>query len=856
MPRTLGSMMLRPGLRHLGSTRGDAKATFLPFVFATSDTALIEVTGGALRVWVDDAPITRPAVATAIINGSFDTDLTGWVGADQPGATSAWGAGGLLSLLGSGFNAAIRRQQVAVATADRGVEHGLRVVIERGEVTLKVGSATGGDDYLSTTLGIGTHSLAFTPTADFHVELSAKTTYATLSTSVSVDVAGAMEIPAPWAETDLGLLRYDQSADVIYLACKGYQPRKIERRGKRSWSLVLYQPDDGPFNRVNLSTTNLTPSALAGDITLTASAPVFKPSNVGSLFRITSVGQQVGGALTGASQFSNEIRVTGTDDQRKFNISITGTWAGTLTLQRSVSEPGAWLDVNTYTANTTVDYDDGLDNQTIYYRLGFDSGDFTSGTATVSLKYSSGGLTGVVRLTAVASETSASAIVLKPLGGTTGSTDWSEGLFSERRGWPSAVALAQGRLWMAGKNRIVASVSDAYESFDPDTEGDSGPINRSIGQGPVDDINWIISLQRIMLGTASAEVSIKSSSFDEPITPTVFSLSFPSTQGSGQVAPVKVDSTGLFVNRSGTRIMELTYNEGTYDYATGNKTVLVPEIGEPGVLKLTVQRMPDTRIHAIRADGTVAVLVTDTAEEVFCWIEVETDGAIEDAATLPGQGEDAVYYLVRRTVNGQTRRYLERWARESDCQGGDWNLQADAFRTVENAIPDDTISGLDHLEGSAVVVWADGRDFSADDPDTGDQSTYTVSSGQITLEEPVSRAVVGLPYRARFKSTKLAYAAQGGTALGRRKRVNQIGLILSNTHALGIKYGPDFDVLDDMPLMEQGEAVGANEIHTHYDLDLMEFAGDWNTDSRLCLEAKAPRPCTVLAAILDITTNA
>jgi hypothetical protein len=401
----------------------------------------------------------------------------------------------------------------------------------------------------------------------------------------------------------------------------------------------------------------------------------------------------------------------------------------------------------------------------------------------------------------------------------------------------------------------VASVSDAYEGFDPDTEGDSGPINRTIGQGPVDDINWIISLQRIMLGTASAEVSIKSSSLDEPITPTVFSLSFPSTQGSGEVGPVKMDSVGLFVHRGGSRIMQLIYDDAAYDYRTGDKTILTPELGEAGFIHLACQRQPDTRIHAIRADGTAAVLVNEPFEDVSCWIEVETEGFIENAVVLPGAEEDAVYYLVRRIVNGQTRRYLERWAKESECRGSTLNRQADAFVLIQRTPgnPADTISGLGHLEGKQVVVWADGRDFSTDDAN-GTQSTYTVSSGQITLEEPVTNAVIGLPYRARFKSVKLGFG-EGGGGMNRRKKINQLGFVLANTHALGIKYGPDFDTMDDLPLMEQGAAVGADTIHDHYSLDMMEFPGDWNTDSRLCLEARAPRPCTVLAAIVDLTAN-
>src|SRR5690348_3298668 len=59
LPRSLGPMSLRPGLEYIDSTRGDAQAKHIPFVFSSSDTAIIEVTAGVLRVRVDETVIAR-----------------------------------------------------------------------------------------------------------------------------------------------------------------------------------------------------------------------------------------------------------------------------------------------------------------------------------------------------------------------------------------------------------------------------------------------------------------------------------------------------------------------------------------------------------------------------------------------------------------------------------------------------------------------------------------------------------------------------------------------------------------------------------------------------------------------------
>ncbi len=83
------------------------------------------------------------------------------------------------------------------------------------------------------------------------------------------------------------------------------------------------------------------------------------------------------------------------------------------------------------------------------------------------------------------------------------------------------------------------------------------------------------------------------------------------------------------------------------------------------------------------------------------------------------------------------------------------------------------------------------------------QQTYTVTGGQITLGVQVEDAVVGLYYRARYKSSKLAYAAQAGTALTRQKIINSLGIIGQYIHYQGLRYGQSFDFMDSLPLTEK-----------------------------------------------------
>lgn len=922
MPRSLGSMMLRPGLEYISSTRGNLTALHIPFIFSSSDTAIIELTNNTMRVLVDETVISRGSVSTVVTNDSFGTDLAGWTDADEAGGASAWVTGGYMGLTGDGINVALRTQEVTVAAGDQGDEHALRITVARGPIRIRVGSTTGDDDYIAESeLRTGTYSLAFTPTGNFHIWLFSSKKSQKLISSCAVETSGEMQLTTTWGTDDLDLVRWDQSGDVVFAACQGQIQRRIERYGTRSWGIANYTSDNGPFRIINTSSKTITPSALSGNITLTASFKLFNADHVGALYRITSIGQNVALTGTGDNQWSDPIQVTGVGGSRAFLVTISGTWTTTVTLQRSIGAIGSWEDSGTaFTSNVTnQEVNDGLDNQIIFYRIGFSTG-WDSGSAVIGISYSSGSITGTARVTAYTSATVVSAEVLTSFGALSASVLWSEGAWSDYRGYPSAVAFHEGRLWWSGKDKIWGSVSDGFEDFNDETEGDSAPISRSLGSGPVDRINWLLPLQRLVIGTDMAERVARSSSLDEPLTTTNFNLKTPSTRGSTAVAPIKVDIAGMFV-RNG-RLFQLSYQGGDVDFTSEDLTVIAPEVGESGFVRIAVQRYPDTRIHCVRTDGTVAVLVYDVAEEIRCWVLVETDGIVEGVFVIPGgegSAEDKVYYVVKRTIDGNTVRYLEKWALESECMGDYSSKLADSFVVTDNwiypgytltpsattgtitlttsgaywssgyvgqvvringgratiteytsttvvtatvtttltsitpAVTTDwshaalatTMTGLSHLEGETVVVWADGIDI----------GTKVVSSGTITLATGAIDIMAGLAYTAQYKSTKLAYAAALGTALTQVKRVNSIGVIMKDTHALGLQYGPDFDNLDDMPLIEDGALVGANTIHSEYDKGMFEFPGDYDTDSRLCLQAAAPRPCTLLACVIEIKTS-
>lgn len=858
IPKVLGSMSLRPGFGLKGTPNGNNRCVQIPFVFESpDDTALLELTDSTLRIRVADQLITRVAVSAVVTNGDF-ASFVGWTD-DSDAGGFAGVLGGQLDLYTTTSGAGRCYQFVGLGAGDSGKTHALRIVVPRGPVTLRVGSTNGADDYVTeTSLRTGTNSIAFVPTTGFYIEFSSYSQSIKMVDSCQIEAAGVLELPTPWTEALLPLVRWDQEADVIFTACDTISQYRIERRDNGSWSVVEYFPTDGPFRVANITKITLQPGGQTGNIVVAASGPLFRSTHVGALFKITSTGQSVAANLAGPDQYTNAVQITGVGvAARQLTINITGTWVGKLTLQQSLDSGLSWTPAgHTFTTNTTnFLFNDGFDNQIIQYRIGFIGGDYTSGTAMVSLSNPGGGITGVVRVTAFTDTKHVFADVITPLGGVNATLFWSEGEWSLYRGFPSAVGLYEGRLWWAGRGKIWGSVSDGFESFNEDIEGDSGTIARNIGRGPVDKINWLLPIQRLIVGSQAAEISTRSSSIDEILTPTNSNMKPASTRGSDPVPAVIVDTDGFYVHRSGRKLMRISPSDAYLDYASSDASIFIPEILVEKIVRIAVQRLPETRIHCVLTDGSVALLVFDDLENVQAWVTVQSTGDIEDVAVLPGDDEDLVYYVVNRNINGVNTRFIECWAFESQCIGGDYNYQADSHLVYTFGSPQNVLS-VPHLIGKKVVVWADGKDLS---PGVGStQKLYTVDgSGNITLDAgvTVSHAIVGLSYRGRFQSSKLAYAAQMGTALLQPKIVNQVGVVAADMHRYGIRVGQDFDHLQNLPGMENGKPVDPDFVWSEYDNPTFPVSGKWNTDARLCMDSHAPRPATICAAIIEMVTD-
>ncbi|KRB51787.1 hypothetical protein ASE04_09650 [Rhizobium sp. Root708] len=849
LPRVVGSMTLRPGLEHITNIDvGDV--ALLEYSFSGGSALIPVLSDGVMRVVKDKAFVSRVAVSTAITSGDFSA-FTGWTDASGLGASATVNAGNLV-LSGTTQSRAVARQTLTVSAGDQPKEHAVRVDVVRGPVNIRLGTTVGGSDILEAlALDDGVHSIAFTPGAGtVYLELSNDNARIALINACTIEAAGDMVVPTPWTQADLAeeLIRYRQHKDVLYTASGGvYQQRMIQRRSATSWGVQRYKVDDGPFVSSD-GVTALSPSALTGNITLAASRNFFTPKMIGRLFRIFQSGQTVNESFTSAPANGAYIRVAGVGAARSFSWSITGTWVGAVRLQVSVDDgsgnPSSWSDIGTYTTNTSSSYQDSDNNVVKYFRFAVASGGYTSGTIVTALVYGGGSQSGIVRVTDYTSPTAVSAEVLKRLYSTTSTFEWDTSVWSDYDGWPTAVQVFGGRLYWGQGDFIYGSVPDAYKSFDDTVEGDSAPIARSVGADTDRGILWLLGLQRLLAGTDASEISVKASSFDEPLTAGAWFPVESSTRGCSDLRAVKCDKDGIFVQTSGTAIFALSAEQGTLDYGSTDLTAMHEEICDGyAVVDIAVQRRPDTVLWLILANGEARALTYEPSEKVVAWSRVVTDGLFKRVSSNRGAGQDGVYFAVVR--NGTQR--LERLADMKDCKGGPINCLADAFTRFSGAPA--TVFSVPHLNGRQVTVWADGKAVNDQD------NLYTVTGNQVTLAVAASNVVIGLPYVGRWQSTKLAYGAAGGTALFQKKRVSQLGLYLTNTMLDGLRVGNTFDTLRKLTTTKSDKPIAPNTLYKTYDADMMSVSSDWDTDSRICLEHRSPYPFTAASLVMDVKTN-
>lgn len=411
--------------------------------------------------------------------------------------------------------------------------------------------------------------------------------------------------------------------------------------------------------------------------------------------------------------------------------------------------------------------------------------------------------------------------------------------------YPSTVTYHEQRRWFAGtdnKPQTVFATRTATEtnltSSIPSLADDAIEVRLAAQQQ--NRIRHLVPLSDLIALTAGGEWRIFNQGA-EAITPTSISIKPQGYSGANNVQPVVTSGSILYVQAQGSRVRELAYNWESSAYRSVDMTIMAPHIANGyTIVDIAYSRAPDQIFWAVRSDGALLSMTYVPEHQVYAWAKHDTDGEFESICTVAEGTEDALYAVVKRTINGSTKRFVERLESRLFTQLEDAYM-VDCGATYDG-VPNDTISGLTWLEGKTVNILADGAVH----------PQRVVTGGSITLDYEASKIHIGLPIVADIKTLPLAFEGVQASGQGVLKNVNKVHLRVYQSS--GVQAGPSFSRLTTYPARSVDDPYGSPPALRTGELSLA-IGPSWNTDGGVCVRQTEPLPLTILSMTLEVATG-
>jgi hypothetical protein len=683
-------------------------------------------------------------------------------------------------------------------------------------------------------------------------------------------------ITSPYEEADLDGLSFTQSADTLYICHPELPTMKLLRSAHTSWALQAVSITGGPFMPEN--DTDVTIQAEnesgfvapgedppPGDVKLTVSSALFQAGHVGSLWKITRWNDY---RVVDSTSTTLNAKGWGTVDlgivKGQWRFETFGLWDGTIEIQTSYDEE-TWTLLRKFKSTLEVFAPDwetrgarnfdatGVEEEDeVHYRLvaahreieveeGVDPEPTrVDWTFTVERNRQDG----VVKITSVTSGTEAYGDRETDMDWNVDATKfWAEGAWSAVRGYPSCAVFFQDRLVFGASldepQTIWMSKIGSYEDFGtsrPVTDEDA--VTFTIASRQVNGIRSLVPLSDLLVMTSGGEWRVAAG--DQAITASTLSVRVQGYRGVSELPPIVVGNILLFVQEKGATIRDFGYSLESDGYDGADRSVLAAHLFEGHtIVSWAYQQNPDSVVWCCRDDGVLLGFTYMREHDVWAWSRHETDGAFESVCAISGSGRDDVYFVVRRTIGGATKRFVEQLMPRTASPVED-AFFVDCGLSYEGA-PASTLSGLAHLNGKTVAILADGNVH----------APRTVTGGAVTLDFPASKAHVGLPYVSDLETLNLDMEMQDGSIHGRKKRISTLTLRVDSSR--GAWAGSDASKL--MELKMRGEENLGEPIRAFTGDKKLVMKAGWDEGGRILIRQPDPLPLTVLAIIPEVSVG-
>lgn len=592
----------------------------------------------------------------------------------------------------------------------------------------------------------------------------------------------------PYAEEDLPGLSFAQNAGVLYLAHRRHAPRKITRRAPNDWSSesLSFNPKSAP-------------------------PPSVSASAVGSGWSRHKIYRYVVTAVQGES---------GEESLPSPAASVSGP--SSMRLGALLSDGEALPDWFITLSWSLVP---GADEYRVYKERG-------------------GGLFGYIG-SAVSNY-----FEDRDIRAETAVTPPQASNVFQNGDYPACVGIYQQRLLFANSqsrpNTIWASRSGEFENFTKSLIIRAGDyIEAELASSRADPIVWVLGLRKLFAGAGGAEYVLGGAG-GGAISPSNISAERQSAVGSAaEIPPLAVDGSILHVTRGRNAVSELQYDFSNDSYGGAELSLFAAHLFQGRKIKeMDYQQSPDSVLWCVMDDGLLLGLTIVRRQEVFAWHRHDTDGAWENVCVLPGSPRDRVFFVARRNIEGEERRYIEALEAPLAAPENFDRLPDEAQRGIlarafyvhsgllYEGAPESSFGGLEHLEGKEVAVLADGAVL----------PRRRVANGRIDLPYASSLVVAGLPYTAEIET--ISYEPQGGVSVGGKRRIARV--LARCQHSSGFEVGVNGEHVEGKWRRDEGYGMPPR---LRSGTQVYSVPGVWGRESCVSFRSEDPVPLTVLSVI-------
>lgn len=409
--------------------------------------------------------------------------------------------------------------------------------------------------------------------------------------------------------------------------------------------------------------------------------------------------------------------------------------------------------------------------------------------------------------------------------------------FTSANNYPRAVAFWSSRIWFGGTNnepdtRWASQIGD-FEDMSLGTGLDDEAIKIASSSGRVDVVRWFAPTNEALFdGTLGGESLIRGG-LDKTVTPNNVNIRPDTAFGVHTRTPVLVSNNVVFIQRSGRKLRQASYNVDAESFAGPDLSLLSEHLAKVGLVQISYQAEPESTIWGVLKDGRLVSVAYLPEQKVFGWAQHTTSGTFLSVATIPHPNldRDQTWVVVQRNINGSNVNYVEYF---EDGAGFYNQLMLDSALPGSFGTPQSTVKGLHHLESETVRIVGDGAV----------QPLRTVTDGQVTVDPAAKKIEVGLEFLPKVVTLRPDEETATGQIQGRPVKRAKFTINLLNTVGMTVNgkavvFRKGDDPMDAPPPLFSGD----KEIITR---------GWGKSAGQITIEQPLPLPITIIYIIGDV----